>query len=168
MLSSRNGPTLWREIPKKEMSDENGNYPYVAAVATWTPGRLLNVDHSQFASKSLLSYNHLAWLQSLTFQKLWSPRWCKGKCWWTLTWRRSRVRPNILKIFLIRNLKRMMVFSTREQPRPQQSCQQGRANWSGRPNKHKFEYLDIFQIICNRIILLIWITRQRGIKHCNL
>ena len=55
-------------------------------------------------------------------------------------------------MLMIRNLKRMMVFSTREQPRPQQSCQQGRANWSGRPNKQKFEYLDIFQIICNRII----------------
>ena len=29
----------------QEICDEGGTYPYVAAVATWTPGRLLIVDN---------------------------------------------------------------------------------------------------------------------------
>ena len=91
-------------VLEKKKVDEGWNYPYVAAVATWTPGRLLNVYNSQFPSK-LFWYNFSdkifnpnysdtgtsSWIQSLTFQKLWFPRWCTGKCWWTLTWREEEV-----------------------------------------------------------------------------
>ena len=57
-----------------DANNNNNNYPYVAAVATWTPGRLLNVHNSHFPSK-LFRCKHDLGLESKVspFKSFYSP-----------------------------------------------------------------------------------------------